>query len=85
MKTVNPERLIALVSGFVPMTLLIVGLSAPNSGVPRSAHSQLVGQGLTRPVRVAGPGCTMDMNPRLHIEPLIHDMITTAVSIADRL
>ena len=85
MKSVSPERVIALVSVIVPMTLLILGLSAPKSEVPGSAHSQVVSQALKRPGRVAALGCTMDMNSRPHLQPLIHDMISTAVSIADRL
>ncbi len=85
MKSVSPERVIALVSIAVPMTLLMLGLSAPKYGGPRSAHSQVVSQVLKRSGRVAGRGCTMDMNSRPHFQTLIHEMISTAVSIADRL
>jgi hypothetical protein len=85
MKSPSPERVIALVSVVVPMTLLILGLSAPKPGVPRSARIHAVGQMVTRPGRVAGPGCTMNMNSRQHIRFLIHGMISNAVAIADRL
>lgn len=85
MKSVSPERVIALINVIVPMAVLILGLSAPKPGVPGSAHSEIVSQVLKRPRRVAGPGCTMNMNSRPHLQPLIHDMISSAISIVDRL
>ena len=84
MKSVNPERVIALASVVVPMTLLILGLSAPKPEVLGSPHSEVVSHMLKRP-HEAGPGCTINLNSRPHLQPLIHDMISTAVSIADRL
>jgi hypothetical protein len=82
MKSLSPEGVIALVSAVVPLTLLILGLSVPKSGVPRSAHSQAVGQVLTRPCRVGGPGCTMEMKPGPHGHLVLHDLMPTAISIA---
>jgi hypothetical protein len=66
------------------MTLLMMALWAPKSGIPSPAHVQAVGQKLTGPCRVAGPGCKIAGN--LHrVDPIvIHDILTTAISIAER-
>lgn len=85
MKAVIRMRVVALVSAVVPMTMLILALSAPRSGAPGRAHCQAVDQRLASPYRVAGPGCKIEMKPRPPTFPLIHGMMTTAVSIADRL
>ena len=74
MKSVSVERVTAPVSAVVLITLLILGLSVPKSGSARGPHSQAIGH-----------ECITDINSRPRIQPFIHDMISTAVSITDRL
>jgi hypothetical protein len=85
MKAVTRNRVIALVSTVVPMTMLILALSAPQSGASGGACCQEVDQGLASPRRMAGTEGKIEMKLRPHTFPLIHDMMTTAVSIAGRL
>jgi hypothetical protein len=85
MKSVSPERVIAHVSVVVPMILLVLYLSAPKFGGSRRTHGQVVSQASRCPYHVGGRLCVMDTNSRPHIQPMIQDMISTAVSIADRM
>jgi hypothetical protein len=85
MKSVSPKFVIALVSAVAPMTVLILTLSAPWSDTHGRAHGQAAGQVLMSPCRVAGRGFKMESKPRPLDHVFIHDMMTTAISIADRL
>jgi hypothetical protein len=84
MKSITTKRLIIFVCTLAPMTLLMMALWAPKSGIPSPAHVQAASQKLTGPCRVAGPGCKIAGN--LHrVDPIvIHDILTTAISIAER-
>jgi hypothetical protein len=85
MKSIGPKRVIIFVSTLVPLVLLILALRAPGVWLSPPANIQGVGKQLAGPCSVASPECKTGVKP-LHQDPLIiHDIVTTAVSIADRL
>jgi hypothetical protein len=73
MKSVSPKHVIALISATVPMTVLILALSPLRSGANLPAQSQ------------AAARCKIEMKRQPPIYPMIHDIMRTAVSVADRL
>ena len=85
MKSVSPKHVIALISATVPMTVLILALSPLRSGANLPAQSQAAGKVLTAPCRVASARCKIEMKRQPPIYPMIHDIMRTAVWVADRL
>jgi hypothetical protein len=84
MNSVSPKHVIALIGAMASVTMLILGLSAPDSRIPGNEHIQAVHAVSTSHCRIASYGNTT-MRPGLYDNPLIHDLMTSAVSIADRL
>ena len=77
---VSPWRMVMFIGAVVPM--LIAGLKAPRAGAP-GIHRRAVDQVITSHCRIAGSGCNLGMKPRLHDNPLIPDLMTSAIWIVD--
>lgn len=82
---VSPRRVVIFIGAVVPTTILILGLNAPGSSATGKVHTQAVHQVITSHCRIAGSACNIGMKPRLLDNPLVHDLMTSAISIADRL
>jgi hypothetical protein len=82
---VSSKGAIALVSAVVAMAMLILGLSAPGLGAHGNVHIQAVRQVRTSACRIDDPGWDVGMKPHPLDSPLIHEVITSAISIADRM
>jgi hypothetical protein len=82
---VSSKRAIALLSAVVAMTILILGLSAPGSATRRNLHSRAVRQAKTSACRIDYLGWDVGMKSHPGDNSLIHEVITSAISIADRM
>jgi hypothetical protein len=80
---VSSKRAIALLSAVVAMTILILGLSAPGSATRRNLHSRAVRQAKTSAFRIDYSGWHVGMKPHPDDNSLIHELIMSAISIAD--
>jgi len=81
----NPKRLVIFIIAVVPAIILIPAMIASGSSSPGRSQRHAAGQVITRHCGNAGSGCDIAMEPRLHAPPLIHHLLTSAISIADRL
>ncbi len=82
---VRQRRAVCFISAFVLTTMLILGFNARWSSAPGIMHSRDTHRLITSHCRIADPGCNIGIKPRLHAVPLIHDLMTSAISMADRL
>jgi hypothetical protein len=81
---VSRRHVVVLIGAFMPAIMMILALNTRGSTAPRTVHRQAVRQVIASRCRVADPGCNNGMEPRLHRDPLIHNLMTFAVLIADR-
>jgi hypothetical protein len=65
----SPMHAIVFIGAFVPTTMLILGLTAPIPNSHGNVHSQPLHRAMEPP----------------HRSPLMHDLISSAISVANRL
>ena len=82
---VSQRRVFVFIGAVALTTMLILGLNEPWSSAPGQVHSYVVHQVMRSQFRIAGPGCSIAMKRRIYDNPLIHDLMRSAISIAGRL
>jgi len=82
---VSSKHAIALFIAVVALTILILGLGAPGLGARGNVRCEAVRQVRASACRIDDSGSNAGMQPHPDDNPLVHRVITSAISIADRL
>lgn len=85
MKSKATAKRVGIIGALASVTMLILVLNAPGTNARGTRHSRTLHPATTTRLRNAPSDCNIGMTLRIHDSPLIHDLMTSAVSIAERL